>query len=260
MTRWATKDLAGRLIKMFDEQGRKYRLITKKCCDSGVMLNDKILNYQQYQNLIQTIGEEIVRANYDQEPIDLKGVLYENLVTYDLDSMNENEKPKFVKIVANCDTADTGSDYLCSIIYGQTAERKNYILDVYYSQDSMEITEAEVAKRLTDFKVQYFHPESNNGGRGFSRSVERRCREMGNNFTIFRPYTQTLNKQARILSNATTVQLNVFFPKNWSKLFPTFYQQVTEYQRVGKNEHDDAPDCLTSIVENLSWGGGIAFA
>lgn len=260
MTRWATKDLAGRLIQMFKEQKRKYRLITKKACDNGVMLNDTILNYQQYQNLVQTIGEEIVRANYDQEPIDLKGILYENLITYDIDSMNEDEKPKFVKILANCDTADTGLDYLCCVIYGQTKEKKNYILDVYYTQDSMEITEEEVAKRLTTFKVQHFYPESNNGGRGFSRSVERRCREMGNNFTVFRPYTQTLNKQARILSNATTVELNVFFPKNWSKLFPTFYQHVTEYQRTGKNEHDDAPDCLTSIVEKLQHGGGIKFA
>ena len=260
MTRWATKDLAGRLIKTFEDQGRKYRLITKKAYDNGKMLNNDVLNYEQYQNLVKTIGEEIVRANYDQEPIDLKGVLYENLMEYDMDSMTENEKPKFVKIMANCDTADTGSDYLCSIIYGQTASKQNYILDVYYSQDSMEITEEEVAKRLTEFKVQYFYPESNNGGRGFSRSVERRCREMGNNFTVFKPYTQHLNKQARILSNATTVQLNVYFPKNWNIKFPKFYQAITEYQRIGKNEHDDAPDCLTSIVEKTKSSGSIKFA
>lgn len=260
MTRWATKDLAGRLIKMFKEQGRKYRLITKKAYDNGVMLNDSILNLEQYQNLIRTIGEDIVRANYDQEPIDLKGVLYENLVEYDFTNMTEEERPQFTKILAKCDTADTGSDYLCNIIYGETKDHEYYILDVYYTQDSMETTEEEVAKRLTEFRVQYFYPESNNGGRGFSRSVERRCREMGNNFTIFKPYTQTLNKQARILSNATTVQLKVRFPKYWNQRFPEFYRAVTEYQRIGKNEHDDAPDCLTSIVEKTKNSGGIKFA
>lgn len=260
MTRWATKDLAGRLIKIFEEQNRKYRLITFKACDNNKMLNESVLNSEQYNNLIRTIGEDIVRANYDQEPIDLKGVLYENLVEYDLASMTEEEKPKFTKILAKCDTADTGEDYLCNIIYGESADKIKYILDVYYTQDSMEITEEEVAKRLTEYRVQYYYPESNNGGRGFSRSVERRCREMGNNFTIFRPYTQTLNKKARIISNATTVQLNVRFPKYWNRMYPDFYRAVTEYQRNGKNAHDDAPDCLTSLVESNSKSGSIKFA
>lgn len=260
MTRWATKDLAGRLVKMFEKQNRKYKLITFKACDNGKMLNNDILNEEQYKNLIQTIGEDIVRANYDQEPIDLKGVLYENLQEYDFSEMEQEQIPKFNKILSKCDTADTGEDYLCNIIYGETADKKKYILDVYYTQDSMEITEEEVAKRLTQYRVQYYYPESNNGGRGFSRSVERRCKELGNNFTIFKPYTQTLNKKARILSNATTVQLNVLFPKDWDKLYPEFYRAVTEYQRTGKNAHDDAPDCLTSLVESNFKSGGIKFA
>lgn len=255
MTRWATKDIAGRLMSLFQEQGRKYKLVIKKACNNGVMLNDNILNVEQYKNLIQTIGEDIVRANYDQEPIDLKGVLYENLITYE-----PSEKPVFNRIYANCDTADTGEDYLCCIVYGQTAEKMNYILDVLYTKESMEITENKVATMLTEWNVNIFYPESNNGGRGFSRAVERKCKEMGNYTTIFKPYTQTMQKTARILSNSTTVQQMVYFPAKWRQMFPEFYKAITEYQREGKNAHDDAPDCLTSIVEKSIMKKNLQFA
>ena len=249
-----TNDIAGKLIRMCNEQGRKYRLISKKAFDGEKMLNEKVMNYQEYQNLIRTIGEDIVRANYDQEPIDLKGVLYEHLVTY-------TQKPNFVRIEAVCDTADTGSDYLCSIVYGKTDDRMAYILDVIYTKESMETTENKVAKQFTDYNVSIAHIESNNGGRGFARSVERICRtELNNRVTVFKPYTQTLNKQSRILSNATAVELNVRFPQDWKQLYPEFYKSVTEYQREGKNAHDDAEDALTSIVEKTVLRGGLKFS
>ena len=81
MTRWSSIDPCGRLITLFQEQGRKYRLITKKAFDSktGKMLNPMILNKRQYGLLIQTIGEDIVEANYNQTPIDLKGCLYKTI-------------------------------------------------------------------------------------------------------------------------------------------------------------------------------------
>lgn len=251
MTRWATKDLAGRVMEMYEEQGRKYRLISKRACGEESMLNPGILNREQYDLLAQTIGEDIVRANYDQEPIDLKGKLYEYFLTY-----KDNEKPKFTYINAICDTADTGEDYLCNIIYGETFDRKAYVLDVYYTKDSMEKTEQETARRLTEYKVFLFMPESNNGGRGFCRSVERICRETKNHTTHFKPYTQTLNKEARILSNATAVMRNIYLPEQWNKMWPQFYKDMTEYQREGKNLHDDAPDCMTAIAELLTDNSG----
>lgn len=179
MTRWATGDMAGRLMKLFDEQGRKYRLVSKKAYDKATdkMLNPNILNKQQYQLLTQTIGEDIVKANYDQEPVDIKGRLYTNFLEYnpaDIKTMdNPDGRIVFKDIRGRCDTADTGEDYLCSIIYGVTADRKAYILDIVYTQDGMEITENLVAKQLLKYNPYVFRPESNNGGRGFSRAVEK---------------------------------------------------------------------------------------
>ena len=60
---------------------------------------------------------------------------------------------------------------------------------------------------------------------------------------------QSKNKKARILTQSTTVQKYVLFPEGWGDKWPGFYRAVADYQKEGKNEHDDAPDTLTGLVE-----------
>lgn len=265
MTRWATGDMAGRLMQMLDEQGRKYRLLTEKAYDpkTDKMLNPKILNKEQYDNLCLTIGEDIVKANYDQEPVDLKGRLYKQFLTYNPADIKTIDNPDgrivFREIRARADTADQGEDYLCMIIYGVTADKKAYILDIYYTQDDMDVTEKEAAKRLLKYNPYIMRAESNNGGRGWSRAVEKAYKDLGGTRTMFKPYTQTLNKEARILSNATAVQNVIYFPMDWKVRYRDYYNSMNEYQRQGENEHDDAQDCTTSIAEELTEKTGVRF-
>ena len=265
MTRWATKDIAGQLIQMFKEQGRKYRIISKKAYnpETKQMLNPSILNKEQYDLLVQTIGEDIVRANYDQEPIDLKGKLYTHFLTYNPADIRTIDNPtgtiRFKDIRARADTADQGEDYLSMVIYGVTYDNKAYILDIYYTQEPMEVTEKEAAKRLLKYNPYVFRAESNNGGRGWSRAVEKEYKAMGGTKTIFKPYTQTLNKEARILSNASSVMNVIYFPMDWNVRYKEAYNSINEYQRQGKNEHDDFEDNITSVAEELDSGLGIKF-
>lgn len=256
MTRWATKDLAGRLIELYESQGRKIKVLTKKACNNGVMLNDKILNKQAYDRLTETIGEEIVRANYDQEPVDIKGKLYGEFITY-------KERPDFYAIEAICDTADSGDDYLCNIVYGVIKGRtiddaRAYVLDIYYTKEPLDITEKEVPKRLTMHEVKTSIIESNFGGSATKKLLETETRKLGNKKTIFKTFCQTQNKEARIFSNSTAVTRQIYMPEHWNKLFPEFYKDVTEFQREGKNKHDDAPDTLTMVVERIRKKGAMA--
>ena len=85
------------------------------------------------------MGADVASANYQQEPIDLQGKLYTTLKTYD-------SLPPITQIHAYCDTADTGADYLCNIIYGIYG-KEVYVIDVYYTDEPMEITEGETARR-----------------------------------------------------------------------------------------------------------------
>lgn len=259
MTRWHSKDLAGRLISHCNENKISYKQILYKAIkDNGSMLCDDILNYESYTIKTKTMSPEIALANYQQEPIDLKGTLYKSFKTYDEIPKDMFGNYKFTEIKSYCDTADTGDDYLCNIIYG-VLNREAYILDVYYTKDHMEITEKEVAKRLTEFKVNNALVEGNNGGRGFARQVERNMRDLGNHKTIIRTFHQTNNKNARILSNATWVMEHIYYPSNWHNKWNEYFVSMKEYQREGKNTHDDAQDATTGVAENIIEAGGLYF-
>lgn len=259
MTRWHSKDLAGRLISHCNENKISYKQILYKAIkEDGSMLCDDILNYESYSIKTKTMSPEIALANYQQEPIDLKGTLYKAFKTYDEIPKNMFGNYKFTEIKSYCDTADTGDDYLCNIIYG-VLNREAYILDVYYTKDHMEITEKEVAKKLTEFKVNNALVEGNNGGRGFARQVERNMRELGNHKTIIRTFHQSNNKNARILSNATWVMEHIYYPNNWHNKWNEYFVSMKEYQREGKNPHDDAQDATTGVAENIIEAGGLYF-
>lgn len=243
MTRWASDDLAGRIINHFKDDAEVISL--KALQDDGTMLCDEVLSRESYEEKKKLMSPDIFYANYQQEPIDLKGQLYTSFKTYD-------SLPQFEKIQSYTDTADTGSDYLCSIIYG-IYQKEAYILDVIYTNEPMEITEPLVAKHIFEYKVNQADIESNNGGRGFSRQISHYLTNTYNtNHTVIRPFHQSKNKQARILSNATWVMEHIYFPQNWHNKYPEFYKTITSYQREGKNLHDDAPDALTGVAEKVN--------
>ena len=217
------------------------------------MLCPEILSYSSYQKKIKAMGVDIASANYQQEPIDLKGRLYTSFKTYG------GELPQFKEIRNYTDTADTGEDYLCSINYGVTFANEAYVLDVLYTKEPMEITEPAMARMLFDGMVNRARIESNNGGRGFARNVRRILeQELGSNHTTVKWFTQTKNKQARIYSNSSWVMEHIYFPEDWRNRWPDYYDSMIKYQREGKNKHDDAQDATTGIAEDCSRSTGIS--
>lgn len=255
MTRWATDDLAGRALEHFASIGMKVRHINMKAIqDDGTMLCDEILSFKSAMQKKKTMGADIFSANYLQICIDIKGRLYSSFKTY------RGELPLFKSIKNYTDTADEGDDYLCSIVYGQTFADEAYVLDIIYTKEPMEITEPAVAKQLFDCKVNDADIESNNGGRGFGRSVERILRDVyHSNRTIINMFTQHKNKKARIISNATWVMNHVYYPEDWRNRFPEYAESMEKYQREGKNAHDDAQDATTGIAEKIGQGSAYSF-
>ena len=248
MTRWHSQDLAGKALAELPKSDYKVKHISMKAYDetTDTMLCDEVLSKQAYLQKTQTMGADIASANYQQEPIDIKGRLYSEFKIYDI-------KPKFKRVGAYTDTADTGSDYLSSYIYGVTSDNEVYILDVVFTKEPMEVTEPLLARKLSEHDVNICDIESNNGGRGFARNVERLTQSNYNNhYTIFNWFHQSQNKQARILTNATWAMEHIYFPDNWRHRWPELYQELMAYQREGKNAHDDAADALTGIVESVN--------
>ncbi|MDU3181407.1 MAG: phage terminase large subunit [Lachnospiraceae bacterium] len=258
MTRWHSQDLAGRVLEWCKEKKKKYRHISMKAMidkEKKKMLCPQILSYTSYQDKISAMGEDIASANYQQEPIDLKGCLYTSFKTYEDLPRDEKGNPLFTSILNYTDTADEGLDYLCSITYG-VYNKEAYILEIIYTQKPMEETEPAVAKMLYEYGVNKSKIESNNGGKGFARSIKRiLSEEYNSNKTRVKWFHQSENKVARILSNATWIMDHVYYPKNWKDRWSDYHDAMVKYQREGKNAHDDAPDATTGIAENINKGG-----
>lgn len=239
MTRWSSNDLAGYILENYPN----VRHINYKAVqEDGSMLCEDVLSKEDYEFKTKNMNKDIIYANYQQEPIDVKNRLYTTFKTYE-------RLPSAHYIMNYTDTADEGEDYLCSIDY-QMYNNEYYILDVIYTQESMEITEPAVAKMLTKDNVGNANIESNNGGRGFARNVQKELKQLKNTHTKVNWFHQSENKIARILSNSTGVMNNIYFPINWEDRWPEFAKHIKHYVRTGKNEHDDAEDCLTGVYEH----------
>jgi len=246
MTRWASNDLAGFILSNYDDVVHiNYKAIN----DDGTPLDEGTLSLEDFEFKTKNMAKEIVYANYQQEPIDIKGRLYNEFKTYvDL------PKEKIVKIASYCDTADTGDDFLCNIIYADCKDSA-YILDVIYTKEAMEITEPMVSEAYKKFNVNVADIESNNGGRAFARNIERITRDKGNYKTVVKWFHQSGNKIARILSNSAWVNNNIYMPIDWKNKWSEFAKDIISYQKEGKNKHDDGPDALTGVAEKMASDG-----
>lgn len=207
--------------------------------ENGVALWE---NVHSLESLLSTMEMDVEKFKclYQGNPESKEGLLYSKFKTY-------KDLPELKQIKNYTDTADTGQDKLCSIVYGiplASTDNHLYILDVLYTDEPMEVTEPLTIELLNRNNVNISNIESNNGGRGFARIVEKGTK------TNIRWFHQSSNKEARIFSNSATVNSRIVMPKDWFLRWSGFYNHVTKYKKLFKaNKFDDAPDTLTGIVE-----------
>jgi predicted phage terminase large subunit-like protein len=279
-TRWCSDDFTGRLIEQCEKLNVEYRHICYSLDQpDGSLLCAELMPQTRYYIIKNSVLPDVYEANYNQRPIDTKTRLYNRFNFWVTPQEKENLKKNyneedykqlnvrcvdikdFETIGAYVDTADTGEDYLAMVIFGCYKE-KIYLLDVYYTQDSMETTEIEAADLLNKWQVQYCKVESNNGGRGWGRNVLRNLQEFYDNETIqIEGFTQSKNKVSRIISKSGNVMRDIHYPYGWSDLnHPNLnvrnaMRDLTRYDRVGKNAHDDIEDALTGVWEMCAENG-----
>lgn len=178
---------------------------------------------------------------YQGRPSPRGGLLYgDGFTTYDTLPTDIVRRSNYT------DTADMGDDYLCSMSYSVDTDGIVYITDVVYSREPMEVTEELVAKMLVESNTRSALIESNNGGRGFARAVQRLAPKVKIDW-----FHQSGNKEARILSNSATAQHIIRFPVDWQRRWAELYTHLTTYRREFRsNRWHDAADVISGIVEN----------
>jgi predicted phage terminase large subunit-like protein len=102
MTRWATNDLAGRILDSYEDvEHITYTAVQP----DGMMLCDSILNRRDYELKTKEMNADIVEANYNQKPIDVSGRLYGEFSVYESLPAGPFKKWNYT------DTADKGTDF-----------------------------------------------------------------------------------------------------------------------------------------------------
>ena len=232
MQRWATNDLSGEIIKLY---GDDVDVVSYEIEKDGKMLEPTIRSRKKFEEAKKTLDPNILQANYYQQPVDIKGRLYSGFDEW-------VTLPDSAKRYNTTDVADQGNDYLCSINWFDVKTDdgiKVYITDVYYSNEKAEITEPKVARMITADNITIADFESNNGGKGYARNVERELHSLQNFKTVVQWTPQNSNKEARILASSAWNAKNILMPPNWTAKYPDFASEVLSYVAGGKNTHDD---------------------
>ena len=255
-TRWHMEDLAGRLLEqegVYDpiENPQGWLLVSfpaiqnRPPSEQDPRAEGEPLWPERHSlsKLLEIKGRSptVFESLYQQNPQPSQGLMYEEFNCY-------TDLPSRSYSVAYIDAADSGADYLCALFYKE-AEDGNYITDVLYTKDPMEVTETTLTYMLQQHQVERCHIESNNGGNLFVSNLQQRSWDTGNRLTRFNPFHQNQNKTARIFAASASVQKLIKMPLDWKKRFPKFARDLTGYLRVGTNAHDDAPDALTGSIE-----------
>lgn len=280
-TRWCLDDITGHTLEFLEDTHKKYKHINYSALqEDGSMLCESVLSYKKYLDLKRNMNEEILEANYNQKIIvNKKDLLYthfssfiyikdvekikklreEGKIKYDLENIAYQIDEDFInnncRIICYCDTADEGSDYLCAVIGAMCTKGihrgKVFVLDVLYTQETMEITVPILARKLKDLNVTDCLIEANNGGKNFAREVFLICQNEHKMYNRnFKWAHNNKNKQARMLNESSVVMQDIIFPYNWDVLYTEFFNDMNMMRRDNKyNAHDDCADATTGLAE-----------
>lgn len=202
-----------------------------------------------YRNERKLVTEEVWEAEFQQNPFEAKGRMFPEKELNRYFELPVDLDPD--AIVSVCDTAESGEDSTSmpiAYIYGEDV----FIEDVVFDNSPSDVTKPQCAKKLVQHKVSTAVFESNNAGTYFARDVGDEVKKLGGNCSI-RTKRTISNKLTRIEYASDNIKKHFYF-KDKSLYEPNsqygrFMKEVTTMTRSGKVPHDDAPDSL-SLLEN----------
>lgn len=208
-----------------------------------------IFTTEYYQNERNLVTAETWAAEFQQEPYEAKGRMFPEEQLNRFTNLPVDMEPD--TIIAACDTAGDGSDY-CSMpiayVYGQEV----YIVDVVFDDSAPTFTKAECANKLVEHNVKRVTFESNSAGGYFGRDVMELVEANGGRCSARFKYS-VANKLTR-MENASDniIKYYYFLDKTCyaaGSQYDTFIKNVVRMTRSGKVSHDDGPDSL-ALLEN----------
>lgn len=256
-TRYSLYDPIGRVQEHAQREGWAWRaieipaldLVTDESNYEYEREGKKVFTTAYFREQRELLSAEQFESEFQQQPFEAKGLLFNKDELNYFFELPKDRDPD--TIIAVGDTAESGSDSTSmpvAMIYGNAV----YIVDVVFDDSPAEVTKPECAKCLIDNRVASAVFESNNAGQYYARDVDQIIRERG--FSVGIRTKRTIsNKQTRIEFASDNIKKNFYFkhPSTYKRgsQYWNFMKEVTTYTRSGKVPHDDAPDSL-SLLEN----------
>lgn len=256
-TRYSLYDPIGRVQEHAQREGWAWRaieipaldLVTDESNYEYEREGKKVFTTAYFREQRELLSAEQFESEFQQQPFEAKGLLFDKDELNYFFELPKDRDPD--TIIAVGDTAESGSDSTSmpvAMIYGNAV----YIVDVVFDDSPAEVTKPECAKCLIENKVASAVFESNNAGQYYARDVDQIIRERGYSVGI-RTKRTISNKQTRIEFASDNIKKNFYFkhPSTYKRgsQYWNFMKEVTTYTRSGKVPHDDAPDSL-SLLEN----------
>jgi predicted phage terminase large subunit-like protein len=237
-TRWSLNDVIGR--NMGQNQYEK-SVIVPALDHNDVSFCDAVMTSDEYKIKRLRTANEIWLAEYQQQPVDMKGRLFADLQFIDKAEFEAMTATNPIEgTIAYIDVSDQGTDYtamaICAIV-----KNTPFVVDYVFTRDNTDVTLPMCAEKLTRWNVTYCRVESNNMGAMFARQLQLLTK------TRILQVNNTTNKITRIIMQSAFIMHTLQFVKNGDNHSELFIQNVLSFSKEGKNKNDDAPDCIAGL-------------
>ena len=256
-TRWNVADPLGRIEEQYSGNPRYRFRVIPALNENG----ESNFDYQYglgftteyYKDMKASIDDATWSAKYQGKPYVREGLLFPaEALRYYNGVLPEDD---FYK-VAVCDVAWGGGDSLSMPFAYVTGDGDVYIHDVIFSKGSKDVTQPMIVNRTKEHSPHKERFEANNGGGEFAADVDRQLSSVGvrTNITTQRaPNNQS--KVGRIIQYSPEIKRFYFVDKEHrTPEYDEFMREVCTFSQTGKNPHDDAPDSLAMLADELYHG------
>lgn len=254
-TRWSVADIIGRLEKLYEGNPRcrfiRVPDIDPETGKSNFDYKYNGMSVEFFHDQELAMDDISYRCLYKNEPIEREGLLY-----------HEDELKRYLElplqkpdaVLSIVDTKNKGTDYFFQPVLLKYGDQ--YYLDdcICSNESDYEIQYTRSKNIITKNHVEACHFESNNGGDRVSFEVDKRLKEEKYYCNITQEYT-TANKETKIIIFAPWVKEHIYFKDKSLYTSKSDYgvmmAQLLSYSVVGKVDHDDVCDGLSSFAKRV---------
>lgn len=242
-TRWSKRDEIGKAI----DKGLDFVIIISALDEDDNSFCEDVNTTEYYRKRRDEIDEAIWMAEYMQQPVEVKGLLFpeSELTFYNPATVTAKTEHKAVFV----DPADKGGDYYAAPLAYLVGDV--ILIDrVIFSTAGVDVTIPETVDMITSEKVDSVQVEINGGWTLASKDIKKEVHVKHPNCNI-RSVSVSTNKETRILTQSSWIKRYVRFREDYrsDKQYSAFMKNLTSYLREGKNAHDDAADVMAQLAE-----------